>query len=156
MPGRMYEASFNAVSVSAQQDLLEVNVASTKAVIVHSVHLSQSTEVGDGQEEGLNILVKTGATTSGSGGSTPTAIPRALGDSAYAGTVEANNTTKATSGTIVTHTARNWNVRVPLDLYWPPDQRIIAAPSARLTVELATTPADPITMSGSIVIEELG
>lgn len=153
---RIYSAQFNSVAVTAQQDLFEVNVASTKAVIVHSLHLSQTTEVGDAQEEGLSILVKTGATTSGTGGTTPTAVPRELGDAAYAGTVEANNTTKATAGTIVTHDARSWNVRVPLDVFWPPDQRIKLAPSARLTVELGTTPADSITMNGVIVLEEIG
>lgn len=153
---RKYAAQFNGVAVTAQQDIFEINVASTKCVIVHSVHLSQSTEVGDTQEEGLSILFKAGTTTSGSGGTTPTAVPRALGDAAYAGTVEANNTTKATAGTIVTHDARNWNVRVPFDVFWPPDQRIELAPSARMTVELGTTPADSITMSGTIVFEEIG
>jgi len=154
--GRLYSAQFNGVAVTAQQDFFEVNVASTKVVVIHSIHLSQSTEVGDAQEEGLSILIKSGPTVSGSGGSTPTAIPRQLGDSAYAGTVEANNTTKANTGTIVTHDARNWNVRIPLDLYYPPDQRIVLAPSARLTVELGTTPADSITASGIIVFEEIG
>jgi len=153
---RVYAAQFNAVAVTAQQDLFEVNVASTKAVKIHSVHISQVTKSGDANEAELAILFKSGQTTSGSGGSTPTAVPRALGDSAYAGTVEANNTTKATSGTIVTHDARNWNIRVPFDIYWPPDQRIELAPSARFTVELATTPGSSTTMSGTIVLEEIG
>ena len=73
---RIYSAQFNGVAVTAQQDIFEINVASTKVVRVHSLHLSQSTEVGDAQEEGLSILVKTGATVSGSGGTAPTAVPR--------------------------------------------------------------------------------
>jgi hypothetical protein len=103
---RIYSAQFNGVAVTAQQDIFEVNVASTKVVKIHSLHLSQSTEVGDAQEEGLSILFKAGATTSGSGGTTPTAVPRALGDAAYAGTVEANNTTKATARARSSRTTR--------------------------------------------------
>ena len=154
--GRMYDVSFVGVAVTAQQDFFEINVAATKVVKVHEIHLSQSTEVGDAQEEGLSILMKSGATTSGSGGSAPTAIPHALGDAAYAGTVEVNNTTKATAGTIVTHKAWNWNVRVPFDVIFTPETRKDIAPSGRLTIELATTPADSITMSGYMTIEELG
>lgn len=154
--GRMYSVIFNGVAVAAQQDFFEVNAASTKIVVIHSLHLSQETNVSDANEKELRLAVKTGATTSGSGGTAPTAVPRVTGDSAYGGTVEANNTTKATTGTIVTHSVRTWNIRVPLDVYWPPDQRIIMAPSARLTVELLTTPAASTTMSGELVIEEIG
>src|SRR3972149_8089543 len=110
---RIYTVQFGGVAVTAQQDLFEINVASTKVALVHEIHLSQSTEVGDAAEEGLSLLMKSGATTSGSGGSAPTAIPLDLGEAAHAGAVEVNNTTKATAGTIVTHTAWNWNVRVP-------------------------------------------
>jgi hypothetical protein len=156
MPGRIYTVPFTGVAVTAQQDLFEINAASTKVVELMEIHLSQSTEVGDAQEEGLSILLKSGATTSGSGGTAPTAVPFELGDAAFAGTVEVNNTTKATAGTIVTHCAWNWNVRVPCDIYFPPDARKWLAPSGRMTVELATTPADSITMSGYAVIREIG
>lgn len=156
MLGRVYSVIFNGVAVTAQQDFFEVNVAATKVVRIHSLHLSQETNVSDANEKELRVAIKSGQTTSGSGGSAPTAIPRAGGDSAYAGTVESNNTTKATAGTIVTHSIRTWNIRVPLDVYWPPDQRIELAPSARATVELLTTPAASTTMSGELVIEEVG
>src|SRR3990167_5502415 len=154
--GRLYTVQFNAVAVTAQQDFFEINVAATKVALVHEIHLSQVSEVGDAAEEGLAILMKSGATTSGSGGTAPTAVPLALGDAAYAGTVEANNTTKATAGTIVTHAAWNWNVRVPFDVIFTPETRKPIAPSGRLTIELATTPADSITMSGYMVVEEIG
>lgn len=156
MMGRVYSASFTGVAVTAQQDLFEINVASTKVVEILALFLSQSTEVGDAQEEGLSILCKTGASTSGSGGSAPTAIPRMLGDSAYAGTVEVNNTAKASTGTIVTHEAWNWNVRAPFQYIWIPETTIVIAPSGRFTVELGTTPADSITMSGTLLFREVG
>ena len=151
----IYSAVFNGVAVTAQQDLFELNVAADALVIVHCVELSQSTETGDAAEEGLNILFKRGATTSGSGGSTVTPVPLSAGEVAYGGTVEANNTTKATSGTIATLRPDNWNVRGPYLWLPPPELRIPLAPSTRFTVELATTPADSITMSGCLWFEEI-
>lgn len=152
----MFTAIFNAVAVTAQQDFFELNVPATAIVIVHGVELSQSTEVGDAQEEGLNLLFKRGATTSGSGGTTPTAVPMETSTASFGGTVEVNNTTKATAGTIVTLRADNWNVRMPYLWLPTPEQRPILGPSARFTVELATTPADSITASGTLWFETIG
>lgn len=156
MPGRVYSAQFNGVAVTAQQDFFEVNCPADAVVELLEVHLGQVTEVGDAAEEQLLLLFKTGATTSGSGGTTPTAVPRQLGDAAFGGTVEANNTTKATAGTIVTHEAHAWNVRAPFDRIFTPETTIIVSPSARLMVELATTPADSVTISGFVLFREIG
>lgn len=154
--GRIYRAVASNTAQTTQVDIFELNVASTKAVRLLEIHLSQLTEIGDAEEENLLIQVKTGATSSGSGGATPTAIPRALGDAAYAGTVGAHNTSKASGGTIVTHLQQNWNVRIPLDMIFTPETLIELAPSSRMTIELATTPADSITFGGYIVFEEIG
>jgi len=156
MLGRVYSAIFNQVAVTAQQDFFEINAAAGKPVEILSLLLSQSSEIGDAQEEGLNILVKTGATTSGTGGTAPTAIPRITGSTAFGGTVEVNNTTKASAGTIVTHEAWNWNVRVPFHHVWIPEATIIIVGGGRLTVELGTTPTDSITASGTLIFRELG
>lgn len=157
MLGRAYSAIFNAVAVTAQQDLFEVNAAAAKPVELLGILLSQSSEVADAAEEMLNILIKTGPTTSGNtGGSAPTAIPRVTGDAAFAGNIEINNTVKATGGTIVTHDVFNWNIRVPFHMIWIPEMTIQIVGGGRLTVELATTPADSITMSGTIYLRELG
>ena len=152
----IYTVVFSAVAVTAQQDLFEIVSAATQITIVHDLTLTQSTEIGDAMEEGLSILVKSGQTTTGSGGTTPTAIPRLFLGSAYAGTPKVNNTTKATAGTIVTHHAWNWNVRVPFQYIWTPETRPIISPSRRFTIELATTPADSITISGTLTIESIG
>lgn len=153
---RLYTAVFSGVAVTAQQDFFELNAPSTAVVVVHDWSLTQSTEVGDAQEEGLAILVKRGATVSGSGGTTPTASPLEFGDAAFGGTVEANNTTKANTGTIVTMGSYNWNVRVPYQQIYTPETRPVLSPSQRLTIELATTPADSITLSGTITFASVG
>lgn len=157
MAFRLYTIQFNAVAVTAQQDLFEIAVSSTRIIRLHELGLSQVSEVGDAQEEGLAILMKSGQTTTGSGGSAPTPVPLDFGDAAAATTaVAVNNTTKATAGTIVTHYAWNWNLRVPFQYIWTPESRPIMRASRRMTIELATTPADSITLSGYMVVEELG
>lgn len=154
--GRTYTVQFNGVAVTAQQDFFEIVAPADAVVELLEFHLSQSTEVGDAMEEGLSVLLKSGSTTSGSGGSSPTAVPLSLGDAAFGGTTEVNNTTKATTGTIVTHAAWNWNIRVPLDVIFTPETCKVLSPSARMTIELGTTPADSITVSGYAVFREIG
>ena len=143
-----------------QQDFFELTAAATHVIVIHEWELTQSTEVGDAQEEGLSVLTKrgVGTTTSGSGGTAPTAQPISDGDAAFGGTVEANNTTKLAVGTgsIEQTAAYNWNVRVPYVKTYTPETRPQILPSARWTLELATTPADSITLSGTITFEVLG
>lgn len=156
MIARNYTVVFSSVAVTAQQDFFEIVAAAGKNVEVMGLFLSQSTEVGDAQEEGLAILIKSGQTTSGTGGSAPTPIPNCITSSAAGFTAEVNNTTKATAGTIVTHHSDNWNVRMPFIMLFPEDMRFQLTGGERLTVELATTPADSITVSGTLYLREFG
>jgi hypothetical protein len=154
--GRFYTNFFNDVTVTAAQDFFELVAASTCCTELLEVHLSQQTELGDAMEEQLNILIKSGQTVSGSGGGTVAAVPLSFGDAAAESTCEQNNTTKAGTGTIVTHTAHWWNVRMPFDLIFTPDTTIVLSPSRRLTVELVGAPADTMDISGYIVFKEYG
>lgn len=101
------------------------------------------------------IQLKSGQTTSGSGGTAPTPVPLAFGDAAAGTTAEVNNTTKASAGTIVTHASWAWNVRGEFIKIFTPEMRPIIRASRRATVELATTPADSITINGTLWFEEL-
>lgn len=153
---RIYTAQFTDVAVTAIQDLFEIVAPADAIVVIHDVHFSQKSDVGDAAEEILNIQFTSGHTTSGSGGTTPPAIPREFGDAAFGGTVEANNTTQASAGTIVTHYSWDWNIRGPFDKIWTPETRPILSPSRRACFELPVAPADSITMSGSVTFEEIG
>lgn len=152
----LYTAVFSAVAVTAQQDLFEINAAADSITIIHGIKLVNLTEVGDAQEEMLDIRWRSGNTTSGTGGTAPTPQPIETGSSAYGGTVETNNTTKATAGTPVVRDADGWNVRSPYLWLPTPEMRFIMGPSVRMCLELATTPADSITMSGTLYFEEIG
>ena len=154
--GRMYTATFSAVAVTAVQDLFEVVAPADAAVVLYAVYLSQSSDVGDAAEEMLQVAIKSGATTSGSGGTAPTPPPLSLGNPAFGGTVEVNNTTVASAGTIVTHHKESFNSRAGWQYIPTPEMRKVLSPSARMTVELLTTPADSLTMDGTIYFEEVG
>lgn len=148
--GRLYSATFEEVAVSVVQDLFEINAPADAVVILHGFEISQSS---DTESEMLNLLVHRGS-TSGSGGSTPTASPLEVGDAAFGGTVEANNTTQSTEGTILHSAAFN----VLNGYMWmpTPEMRPVISPSGRLIIELQTAPADALTMSGTAYIEEIG
>lgn len=159
--GRMYTAAFKDTAVTAVQDLLEIAAPADAVVVIHSWFLVQKTEVGDTAEEMLLLTCNrgVGTVTSGSGGATVTPHPIADGDPAFGGVVERNNTTAMVVGTGTLETdleVHAWNVRVPYQRIYTPEERPVISPSNRWTLELETAPADSITMSGFVTFEEIG
>lgn len=150
---RMYSAVFEEVAVTAAQDLFEIVAPSDAIVWIHSVSITQSSDAGDAQSEMLNLLYHRGS-TSGSGGSAVTPTPLNVGDSAFGGTAEANNTSQSTEGTKLR--AECFNVLAGYIWQPTPEERICLSPSGRLIIELQTTPADSLTMSGTVILEEVG
>lgn len=151
--GIIFSFNFVGVAVTVQQDLFEINVPATGVVYLHSIEVSQSSRKQDAQEEFFALRLKTGMTSAGSGGTTPTAF-NAQG-ATFGGTVAVNNTTKATGGTIVTRRPWNWNIRGEFIRIFTPEERPRIAPSARCVLELATTPTASTTCGGVIVFEVL-
>jgi len=47
-------------------------------------------------------------------------------------------------------------VRMPLDRIFTPEERTVISPSDFWALELGTTPADSVTVSGFVVFEEIG
>lgn len=158
--GRMYTVIFENVSISAAQDLFELTPADDKPIRIWGLKLSNvggTADAGDAQEELLRITINRGTTTSGSGGSAPTPRPLAAGDSAAGFTAEVNNTTPSSSGTNVVLDADGWNVRIPY-LFWytPETTPYCTQASTLLTVKLEAAPADAISCSGTLYVEEIG
>ena len=157
--GRMFSARVEAVAVTAIQDLFSLASPTSGVGVLHHIDLSQSTETGDSAEEMLILRIITGNTTVGSGGSAPTAIPFQLGDTPTT-TVRANDTTEVSAGTSVIKYSTAWNVRVPW-LYIPtPETRInfgelAAGTTTFLALQLITTPADSVSITGTIIWEEV-
>lgn len=150
-----YTVVFGGVAVTAQQDLFEITPADDRPVEILGLFLSQTTEAGDTAEEQLRYAIIRGHTTSGSGGSAPT--PQLLEPRAAAAgfTAEVNNTTIASAGTAVTLHDDSFNVRAGLALWFPPECTHAADQSnTTIVVRLLTTPADSITMNGTLYVME--
>lgn len=158
--GRLYTAQVSGVTVSALQDIFEITSSSTAVVKIHGWEIFQTSDLGDAAEEILRIetVRGVGATTSGTGGTTPTAQPVDDGHSAFGGTVEANNTTRlaAGSGSLEVLTQHGWNIRIPLEKIYTPEDRPTIRAGARWTLSLPAAPADAITFSATVTFEEIG
>ena len=159
--GRMYSAQFSGFPAVTQQDLFQITAPSTRVVCIHGITVSQGgggNDVGDAQEEFLTLLMKrsTSASTTGSGGSTPTIVGLESGAPAAGSVVLANNTTRVTGGTAYTIHSDSWNVRANFIWIPTPEMRPWLGISELFTLELGTTPADSVNVNGTIYFEEVG
>lgn len=149
----MFTGQFNNVAVTAAQDFFEVNAPSTGPVCIHGATVFQTSDVGDAAEEILRLLWIKNASTTGSGGSTPTAVDIGLSAATFGGSVKCNNTTAATGGTPLTVRPDGWNVRGTYDFIPTPETRLWIPASGRIVLNLPSAPADSLTVSGVITFE---
>lgn len=149
----MYAAVAEEVAVTAAQDLFQYVAPSDAVGVIHSIYITQSSDAGDSESEQLNVLYHRGG-TNGSGGTTVTPAPLQLGASAAGGTVEANNTTQSTEGVLI-HSS-SFNVMAGYQDIRTPETRIYVSPSDIFNIELQTTPADSLTVTITVVFEEIG
>ena len=155
--GRMYSVIFENVSVSAAQDFFELTPADDKPVAIHAIFLSQISDVGDAAEEMLRLEIVRGHTTGGSGGTGPT--PAQLDKSGVAAgcAAEVNNTTIASTGTGVILHAEAFNIRSGWAYVPTPECRPVASQGdTTIVVRLMAAPADAVTISGTLIFEEMG
>lgn len=148
------------VSVSAAQDFFEVLAATGKPFTLLGFNISQSSDYGDAQAEGEQVIIKraTGSYTSGSGGTTlagSAAGKHATNDSNAGPTVEFNNTTQASAGTgtLTNLFADSFNLQAGYTYCPIPEMRFKFLPGEACIVSISA-PADALTMNGTITIEE--
>lgn len=152
MYGRLYSVSFSNVTLSAAQDLFELQPADDKPIIVHKVVVAPDTSETNQQ---VKVTVKrfSGAFTSGSVGSTATPVALDSHDAAAGFACEINNTTRCTGGTSVVIVADSF----PSQGGWEymPDVRqrpkAYQAEAIVIGVEEATSAA----YSGYAIVEEI-
>ena len=153
---RIYSAQFEDVNVTVAQDLFSLLVGDDEPIILLACTISQRSDLGDAEEEGLLIQIIRGWGTVGSVGTAPT--PRALDQriGAATTTVRANDTTEASSGTPLDMHSEVWNIRMPW-IYLPvPETRIrVDQADDIISVSLITAPSDVLVVSGTIYWEEL-
>lgn len=155
MEGRGYTVSFDNVAVTAGQDLFELVPASNKPIAVFGLCVAQSSDVGDAAEEILRYSIIRGYTTSGNGGSfTPSKIDPSDGAASF--TAEINGTTLASTGTPDTVHVDGFNVRSGLQLWLPPEAWWrCSAGETRMVCRILSTPADSLTMTGTVYVKEV-
>lgn len=153
--GRIYNCPISAVAVSAAQDLWEIKASATAVVRLRGVYIAQSSDT-DSEQLRITIARVTGSPTSGSGGGTITPTPSLIGDPAFGGVVERNNTTQISGGTSVTVWDDSFNVLSGW-AYCPPEPEMpTTGPGNYFVIALPAAPADSLTISGVAVIEEIG
>ena len=149
--GRMYTVQFTDVAVTAQQDLFQIE-ALTVPAIIHAVYLSQITDVGDAAAENLSISINrvTDVVTDDLA-----TVQIDNGDATQLADVAINETTELVTGLVRIH-SEAWNIALPFVFLPTPEMRPVVEVGNVIVVNLNTTPADSITMSGTIYFEEQG
>lgn len=154
--GQIYSASFSAVAVTANQDLFELVAPANNRVVIREIIIGQYSDPGDAQAELLPILLMRGHTVTGSGGTTPAANGVDIIGTTFGGTIAANNTTPASGGSPATLRAEAMNVMGGFRYYPVEEERIKIENSQRFVVRLNGSPADSLTMNGTIIFETIG
>lgn len=156
---RVYTVSFGNATVSSAQDLFVLGPGTNKPIEIVGIVITQvgNTDVGDAQEELVRYSIIRGHT------STPVlsniAVP-VKPTAATAGFLAlVNQTSIASGGTPVTIHEDAFNIRSGLNMWWPDGTEPGAsAANTSLVVRLVNVPAlaDPIVLSGTLYIRELG
>lgn len=156
MPG-VYTVEFENVAVAAAQDFFQFDPAAERPVELTGLFLSQFSEVTTnvGEDEFLRYRIIRGHTTTGSGGSAPTARPVDEFQSAAGFGAQVNNTTIASAGTGVNLHSDSFNIRTGLQLWWPDGHGPRSAGANLLVVRLLAAPADSVTMAGTAYVREV-
>lgn len=157
MNGRCYWINLPTTAITVAADIIELTPADDKPIEVIAICLGQTTDFGDAQEEIIPLVWVRGHTTSGSGGAGVSATPCNPSDVAAGFTAEGMNTTQATVGTTVNLARHHWNVRAPIERPYTPDEVIEASQAnTTLVLRMLATPADSISIGGSVLVRERG
>lgn len=148
---RMFTAQFTEVAVTAQQDLFQIEALVVPATI-HAIYLSQTSDVGDASAENLSIQIRRATDVV-----TNDIVEAKLdtGSAAANADLAVNETTELITGQEIIH-SETWNIALPFVWLPPPEMRIVVPVGDVICVNLNTTPADELTMSGTLYFSEAG
>lgn len=149
--GRFYTVTLPETAITAAADLFEITAATDKPVRIWGWNISQDTDVGDAAEEVLQLQLKRGITP-GSGGASITPVSMDA-NGAAAGATCTNRTTAHTGGSIIIQ--HGWNIRTVEDHWFIPEAAPTIGADDDPVVLWMSAPADSITVSGSLILEEL-
>lgn len=147
--GRMYSVLMDAQSISAAKDLIRISAPSDAILLIHEVIVVQ-----DASETSEQLPFQLQRASTDGTGSSYTAKLLEASDAAFGGTAVTNLTADTTAGDILLRTSVNvlsgWH-------YLPtPESRIVIPPSGRFVVRLDAAPAAALTMTVTVIFEEIG
>lgn len=148
-----FGASFT--TANGDYDFFELTPADDRPIEIVAVYLGVKTEVGDAQDEMLDVTIVSDNATTGNGAAT---TPRQLDsrDGAAGFTAESVASTTATTGTEVLLHADTFNVRAGWQIIFPETMRPkIDQADTMLCIRLETALADDATISGTVYVREL-
>jgi len=154
---RQYTVDIPPTAITAYgTDICQLTAVSNKPIRLISTNLHQTSDFGDAQDEILSVKWVRGNSTTGSGGSSITPTPCTPTGQAAGFTASVFNSTPASSGTAVVGPRHGFNVRGGLERPYTPEEQFGTINGALLVLRLETSPADSITLGGSITVEEEG
>lgn len=157
---RTYQVTFDTVSVSAAQDLVQIVGATGKIMrILRHWVACVNTSVATGQMLSLRARFMPATFTIGSGGTTGiTPSRRDVGDAACSSTTCAtNNTVQATtSGTAIKVYDGGCHLYQGDTWTYTPGREPLVGPSEGFVYELLSTVSGTVSLSGGLELEELG
>lgn len=158
--GRFYAATFTGQSITnanGDYDLFYIAPGDDKPVRLWELSLAVTSELGDSAEEWLRIDIIRGYSVASSGGAALTPAPFNPSDTAAGGTIRGYDSTVANTSSVVTLFAGGFNVRAGFEKVWLPETTPWCTQAQNsIVVRLMAAVTDDVTMSGTLVYEELG
>jgi hypothetical protein len=152
----MYVATFDGISVSAICELFYVKPASTRAVIIHEIKITQ--EISETSEQLPLQIARTATDQSAKGTSLTPAKLNVNGAASAGATVRSNILTADTFATlgdklrvVSENVLGGWH-----ELPTPETRIVLSAGGDGLVVKLKTAPLAALTLDGVLVFEEVG
>lgn len=136
-------------------DILELKAATDKPILILSLNLHQTSDFGDAQDEVLSLKWERGNTSSGNGTSVTPSLTMP-GDPAASFLAERFGSTAASGGTTVILARHCFNVRGGLERPYTPEERFGTSGASYLCLRFEGSPADGITVGGSVLVGEMG
>lgn len=153
---RRYWVDIIPTAISAYTtDIVQLSPGSGKLLKVISLNLHQTSDFGDAQDEILSVKWMRGFSGGGSGGNSVTPVRNLLSDASAAFTASTFNTSAA-SGTPTILARHGFNVRAGLERIYAPEEWMFCPYSDWLVLRFEASPADAITLGGSVCVEEIG
>jgi len=152
-------ATFTVTAANTDVDLLLIRPATNKPCRLVGWIISQSSEIGDAQEETLRVTVRhMAATLTVTGGTSVTPVPPHPGVDTAAGMTATvyHATVTTTSGASTVVEELGWNVRnTPWERWIPEELRPQAINGEGLLVRCESTVADDVVVEVTFFVEEV-